>query len=289
MKPPARRDRPPEVVYSPESRILNPGLFLRSVAHDVVNSRELAWQLFWRDINQRYRQSLLGVLWVLIPPLATTLIFVFLNERKILNVGVTDIPYPVYVMLGTLLWQVFTESVMTPLKVFDSCVSIMIKINMPREAPILAGIEQVLFYMGLQLLVAFGALVWFDMPLTWSLLLALPAILVLVLLGTAVGLFLVPLGALYKDVGEGIGILIRFAFFLTPIVYPPPQSWPYSLLVNLNPVTPLLLGARDLMAKGSMGDPSAFFIATGGTVVALVLAFVFYRLSVPIILERLGA
>lgn len=84
-------------------------------------------------------------------------------------------------------------------------------------------------------------------------------------------------------------MLLRFAFFLTPIVYPPPQGWPWSLLVNFNPVVPLLQGARDLMAKGVVTDLFAFWIVCGGSVVALFLALIVYRIAIPVVLERMGA
>jgi len=289
MYPDEKQNALSERIYSPESQILNPIGFLRAIVRDLLLSRDLAWRLFIRDLHQRYRQSIFGVLWVLVPPLVTTLIFVFLNEKKILNIASTDIPYPVYVLLGTVLWQVFTESVNAPLKMFDSCTAIMIKINMPREAPILAGMGQVLFYMGLQLLVALGAMLYFNIGFSWNLLWVPPALLVLISLGTAFGLVLVPVGALFKDVGESIGILLRFAFFLTPIVYPPPQTWPYSMLVQLNPVTPLLIGIRDLITKGTMTDISTFLFVSGLSLTACLLAFILYRLSVPIVLERLGS
>ncbi len=278
-----------EKIYSAHARIGHLSVFFHSMATDLWNARHLAWRLFIREISQRYRQSIFGILWILLPPLATALVFVFLNANKILNIGETDIPYPVYVLLGTLLWQVFTESVLAPLKAFESCTSIMIKINMPREAPILAGAAQVLFFMGVQMILAVGALIWFGVHFSPAILLAPLAILALVIMGSAIGIFLVPLGALYKDVGEGSAMLLRFAFFLTPIVYPPPQAWPWSLLVSINPVVPLLQGARDLMAKGYIADMTPFWFACGGGVVALLLALFFYRIAIPVVLERMGA
>jgi lipopolysaccharide transport system permease protein len=253
------------------------------------DSRELAWQLFLRDIRQRYRQSVLGVIWVIIPPIITTLIFIVLNDRKILNIPPTDIPYPIYVMIGTLLWQVFSESVTTPLKQFESCTPIMIKINMPREAPILSSVWQLLFFLGMQSLVAFGAFIYFDLPLTGAMLLAIPLIFILMIMGMAVGVLLIPLGALYKDVGESIGIVLRFLFFLTPIVYPPPTSWPYSLLVQWNPVSPLVMGARDLITKGEIVEVMPVLIVSGGVFLLAGLALLLFRISIPIVLERLGA
>ncbi|MBF0109816.1 MAG: ABC transporter permease [Magnetococcales bacterium] len=289
MTEPERKTILVERVYSSESPLRHPLDFFRLAWRDVVDSRDLAWRLFRRDLQQRYRQSVFGFLWLLIPPIVTTAIFVFLNEKSILNLGATEIPYPVYVMLGTLLWQIFTESVMAPMTLFESCVPIMIKINMPREAPILAAVGQVLFVSVLQLMIAFAAMLYFGVAWHWTVALAPFVILVLILLGATVGLFLVPIGALYKDVKEGITIFLRLAFFLTPIVYPPPQSWPYSMIVNVNPVTPILQAARDCLARGTLADPGGLLWLTGGIVVVFFLALIYYRLAIPVILERLGA
>lgn len=259
------------------------------MARDLWNSKELAWQLFRRDVSQRYRQSVLGILWVLVPPLVTTGIFVFLNSHKILNIEPTDIPYPVYVMLGTLLWQIFSESVLAPLQAFNACVPIMTKINMPREAPILAGMGQVLFYASVQFLPALGIMIWSGVPLGPAILLAPLAILILMIQGMAVGLFLVPVGGLFRDINEGASLALKLAFFLTPIVYPPPKEWPWSLLVSLNPVAPILQGARDILTKGTLNDPITFWLISGGSLVALLLALIFYRLAIPVVLERMGA
>ncbi|MBF0296725.1 MAG: ABC transporter permease [Magnetococcales bacterium] len=278
-----------EKVYSFRSRIRHPGEFLLAMSRDVWRSRELAGQLLQREIRQRYRQSVLGFFWIVIPPIVTTLIFVMLQKNNIINIQATEIPYPLYVMLGTVLWQVFTESVLAPLKAFDSCVGIMIKINMPREAPILAGMAQVLFFMGVQLLLAVGCLLWFGVTFAPGMVLAPLAVLALVIMGTGIGLFLVPLGGLFKDVAEGVGMLLRLLFFMTPIVYPPPTGWPWSLLVSLNPIVPVLTAARDLLAKGVVQEWAPFWFAAGGGVVLLLFGLLFYRITIPVVLERLGA
>ncbi|MBF0417798.1 MAG: ABC transporter permease [Magnetococcales bacterium] len=280
---------PVERIHTARSGILNPGLLFRELIVHLWGSRHLARQLFLRDIRQRYRQSVFGLLWILVPPLATTAIFVFLNARKILNIDPTDIPYPIYVLLGTLLWQIFSESVLAPLKAFDACTPIMIKINMPREAPILVGLLQVFFFMGIQLIPVIGIMIWSGVRLSPALLITPLAILMLILLGMSIGLCLVPLGGLFRDIHEGSAMALKLLFFLTPVVYPAPQEWPWSLIVSLNPVTPLLQGARDLMSQGAMRDPEAFWIVCLIVIVLLPLALIFYRLAVPLVLERMGA
>ncbi|MEO5347592.1 MAG: ABC transporter permease [Magnetococcus sp. YQC-9] len=278
-----------ERVYSPRCRARHPLSLVHAMLADLWGSRHLAKLLFLRDIRQRYRQSVLGFFWILVPPLVTSAIFVFLNARKILNIDPTDIPYPVYVLVGTLLWQIFSESVLAPLKAFNACVPILIKINMPREAPLLVGILQILFFAGIQLIPVLGIMVWSGFPINTTLWIAPLAILMLMLLGLTIGMLLVPFGALYQDIHEGSAMGLRLLFFLTPVVYPTPRDWPWSLVVSLNPVTSLLQGARDLMTKGVMHDPAAFWIVCGLVFLFLPLALLFYRLAVPLVLERMGA
>ena len=76
---------------------------------DLFSSRELAWRLFIRDISAQYRQSVLGYLWVFIPPLVASLPFIYLNSQGIVKIGGTPIPYAAYAIIGTIIWQVFVD------------------------------------------------------------------------------------------------------------------------------------------------------------------------------------
>jgi lipopolysaccharide transport system permease protein len=277
------------VVYDTTSQIRTPGLLLRSMWQDAKDSRELSWRLFIRDISAQYRQSLFGILWAFVPPIIASVIFIVLKSRNVVNFGETDIPYPVYVLVGTILWQLFTESLNAPLKSVTMAKPLLAKINFPREALIISSIYLVVFNLLIKLVVLAVILVIYQMPLTWGLLLAPLAILMLVLLGIGAGLLLTPLGALYTDVATSLPIIVQLFFFVTPVVYPPPQTFPFALLVILNPVSPLLIAARDLIAKGEITNIVPFVVVSGLTVVILFAAWVIYRIALPIIIERMSA
>src|SRR3984957_18917231 len=104
-----------EIIYSSQSRLRSPRLFLREMISDLRNSREAAWHLFARNLRSQYRQSFLGYIWILLPPLATALLWVYLNWTQTLAIRHTDIPYPIYVLTGTMLWQVFSDALYCPL------------------------------------------------------------------------------------------------------------------------------------------------------------------------------
>ncbi len=244
---------------------------------DLIDSRELAWRLTIRDISAQYRQSLMGILWAFFPPIATALIFIVLNNRKIINIGETDIPYPAFAMFGTVLWQIFIESLNSPLKVVTKSKKMISKINFPREALILSAFEQTLFSLFIKLLILIAVFIFFQIPITWYTLLCLPAILILMLLGLTFGLLLTPAGILYTDITQGLTIITGLWFFITPVVYPPPTSFPFSLLTIINPVGPILTGARDLACKGVLNNPIPFFIITFLMFVFLIIAWIIYN------------
>jgi lipopolysaccharide transport system permease protein len=257
--------------------------------NDMKNSRELAWRLFVRDFFARYRRSVLGIFWSFLPPILTGLVFIVLQKKGVVHLGPTEIPYPVYVLVGTILWQLFTESLNAPLNTVRASISMLGKVNFPREALIVSAFYQVLVNLLIKSLVLAGTFIYFGISLSAGILIAPVAILVLILLGMTIGLILTPLGMLFTDVGSSLAILTQVWFFLTPVVYPAPKTFPYSLIATLNPVSPVLMAARDLMTRGTMDDPLLFAVVSGLTLVGLLFAWVMYRLAMPIIIERMSA
>lgn len=256
---------------------------------DLKASRELAWRLFVRDVSARYRQSLLGVLWAFVPPLITSVIFIVLQSRAVINFGETAIPYPVYVLIGTLLWQLFADALNAPLRSVTAAKSMLAKINFPREALIVSAIYMVLFDLLIKLAILTIVFILFRLQPTWALLLAPLPMLTLVLLGIAAGLLLTPLGVLYTDIGTSLPVVVQLLFFVTPVVYSPPESLPFSAIAYLNPVSPPLIATRDLIATGAINNIVPFVTVAVLSLTLLVIAWVVYRVAMPIIIERMSA
>ncbi|NTV48340.1 MAG: ABC transporter permease [Geobacteraceae bacterium] len=282
-------DTLPKTVYTPESQMHSPAKLAKAMWNDLKDSRELAWRLFVRDFSARYRQSFLGIFWAFLPALLSGLVFIFLQAKNVVNLGSVDIPYPVFVIIGTTLWQTFSESISGPLKAVHDGKSMLAKINFPREALVVAALYEVLFSVAIKYVVIVAVLLFFKMPLGLGLIYSIPAVLSLIFLGMALGLFLTPIGMLYSDIGSALTIFIQFWFLVTPVVYAPPHSFPYSLIATLNPVSPLLVGTRDLMTKGIILDTTLFMSVSACSVIGLFVAWVVYRVSMPIIIERISS
>jgi len=279
----------PEVVYTPESQLRKPRQLLKSMWHDLMASRELAWRLFVRNISAMYRQTMLGYVWAFLPPVFTTLTFVFLNSQKIFSVGETDIPYPAYVMIGTLLWQGFADAMNSPLRMINQSKSFLAKINFPREALILAGIGEVLFNFAIRLILLFIVFFWYKISVPMTVFWAPLGILAMMALGLMFGVLLAPLGVLYQDIEKGLPLITGMWMFLTPVVYPPPTGWPASLLSSLNPVSPLLITTREMITTGNFTHLTGFIVIIGLTLTLLFIGWILYRLALPHLIERISA
>ncbi|MCW9682212.1 ABC transporter permease [Dolichospermum planctonicum UHCC 0167] len=277
------------VVYRPESHIRHPLQLFREMGRDLLASRELAWRLLVRDISAQYRQSLLGIFWAFIPPIITAAGFTLAKSNGIVNIGNTELPYAAYVMFSMSLWQTFVEALNSPVQALTAAKAMLARINFPREALIVAKLGEVFFNFGIKLILIVGLFIWFKIPVTLSLILAPVALIHLILLGTFIGLLLAPMGALYQDVTKGLTLITGLWLFLTPVVYPVPSNGVFGSIVKLNPVTPLLITTRELATTGVISNPQGFWIASLIAILGLLLAWIFYRLAMPFVIERISS
>ena len=237
-------DSPTTRIYTPESPLVNPTQLWREMVHDLWAGRELAWRLALRDVSAQYRQSVLGVLWALIGPLANTAVWLFLTGSKVVQVNETSIPYPLFVLTGTLLWSILIDALNAPLQQVNANKALLAKINFPREALILSGVYQTLFNAAIKLGILLLVLPFLGVHPGWGGLLIPLGLFSLVLSGTAVGLLITPLGVLYGDIGRGIPLITQFLMYLSPVVFPLATTGWTAQLMRLNPLTPLILNAR---------------------------------------------
>ena len=158
----------PVAVYTPASKLTDPTQLFQSMLRDLALSRELAWRLFIRNINARYRQTLLGYAWAVVMPIITTSVFVFLQKSGYFTVGETQVPYALFLITGLVLWQVFADAVQAPLRMVQQSYSILTKVNFPREALIITGAGEVLFAFLIRLTLIALAIFWFGIDVSWA-------------------------------------------------------------------------------------------------------------------------
>jgi lipopolysaccharide transport system permease protein len=278
----------PVTVYTSESVLRNPGKLLRTMFRDLLRSRELAWRLFVRDVSAQYRQSILGYVWVFIPPLVAGLPFIFLNSQGIIQIGDTAIPYAAYAIIGTTIWQVFADALNAPMRVMNAARSFITRINLPMEAVLLSALGHIVLGFLARLVLVIGVLFWFRLTPPATAVLFPLGILSLVLVGFVIGVLIAPLGMLYGDVQQMVPIATTFLMLLTPVVYPVPQSGAAATVAALNPLTPLVVATRDWLTTGGSAYGTGLVVVTAAAVAVALLGWIVFRVAMPHLIARIG-
>ncbi len=273
--------------YSSRSEIRHPVQLFQNIFRDAWRGRELAWRLFVRNLRGMYRQTLLGLFWVFLPPILNTAFWVFLrNSTDVLKTDELQINFTVYVLVGMIFWQSFIEAFQMPLNMLNKNRNMISKLNFPRESLLLVGIGEVLFDLAIRLLLLIPAFVYFQVTVPITILLMPLALLALVLLALGLGLLILPIGSLYQDVSRFISVALPFWMILTPIVYPVIEGSPLNWI---NPAAPLLVVARDWTLMGGTEFVQSGLIYGLAAVPVFLLGLLVYRISIPLLIERMTA
>jgi lipopolysaccharide transport system permease protein len=269
------------VIYSSEAQFSRPAAFFREAIDDLRASPRIGARLFAAQLRGRSRRSLLGYLWLLLPPAAVTFLCVYLQSRGILKAGPTELPYLLYVLSGILLWQVFVEALNAPVQQILAARQLISRSRVPHEAIFVGAAFDVLLSAVVRLsllLLAFWLHEGAVFPGPGLLLSALA----LILLGFSIGLLAAPWALLYDDARHALTLVATFWFFLTPVAY---RAVPDGFLA-LNPVTPLLETARSAFTGGAWAG--GFLVVTAAAASMLAAGWLLYRLARPYVVERLG-
>ena len=262
---------------------------LKDSLKDIYKSRFLAKQFTVRDIKAQYRQSYFGILWAFVTPLSTAIVWIFLSSSGTVVLSDTGVPYPVYVFSGTLIWSIIKEAINTPTSSTNGARGILSKINFPKEALIISGIYKLLFNSAIKIILLIILMVIYQVQFQWVLFLFPFGLLAAILFGIALGLLITPISMLYKDIGSAINLGLSFVMYITPVVYVIPNKGIMRLLMQFNPLTPIIEVTRYLLVGGSYSNLTMYFIIIGCSIPLLLLALVWYRISIPIIVERMSA
>jgi len=275
-----------EITRDGSAELRHPRRFVRTAIHDLKNSGELTRRLLGHSLRARYRQSVLGYVWLVVTPLATAGVWLFLQSARIVHFDDTGMPYPAFVITGVFLWASFLKMLNAPLQQLSSSRHLLAKIKFPWESLVVAGWIEALLEILIYLVILALVYAYFGIPLT-GILAAGPAVAALLLLGAAAGLILAPFGVIFEDVPRSLGVATFLLFFLTPVVYPPPQTMPGALTSLANPVGILLVTGREIMASLPPSHPLLALGSGIGAVIILVLGWLMFRLSAPHLVSKL--
>lgn len=279
----------PVQVFTPESGMKNPLRLLGESLQDGWTGRELAWRMFVRNIRGLYRQTFLGFFWAFLPPLANTAVWLLLRQAGAIDLAEgIEVNYAIYVVTGMVVWQTFVEAFQAPLQAVNSNRNMLSKLRFPRESILVTSLMEVIFNLGVRLIVLYPLLLIAGVAWTPWLLVAPLIMLWLAALGLAIGLLIMPLGMLYQDVGKLIAVAVPVWMIVTPIVYGTPDGWNGNPLNWINPASPMLTLARDLMVFGAADVWTSAAVWALLAIPLLAAGLLYYRLSIPVLVERIS-
>ncbi len=204
---------------------------------DFLRYRDLLFLLVWRDISIRYRQTALGLFWVLLQPLSAALIFAFCIGR-LAKIPSDGLPYLAFAYSGMVIWGLFAQSMERASGSIVGDERLITKVYFPRWIIPLSTIGSTLVDFTISVIMLFILLLAFGIYPGWHVLLVLPAVLQLLIFTASLGLLAAALNAKYRDIRYLTTFGLQLLLFMSPIFYsygiiPLPTLW----IWYLNPVT----------------------------------------------------
>lgn len=244
---------------------------------EIWQYRELLYFLSWRDIKVRYKQTLLGVLWAIIQPFFTMVVFsIFFG--KLAKIPSDGIPYPIFAFAALVPWTLFANALTQSSNSLVQSANLLKKVYFPRLiipiSSVLAGTVDFLlaFILLLAMMLFYGILP--TVNIVW-----LPFFLLLTC-GTAlgVGLWLSAMNVKFRDVRYTVPFLTQFWLFATPIAYPSSLlSDPWRTLYGLNPMAGVIEGFRWALLGTETAPGSLIVVSVFTMVILLGTGLAFFR------------
>ena len=238
--------------------------------------RELLYFLMWRDLKVRYKQTVLGAAWAIIQPFFTMIIFT-LFFGNLAHVPSDDIPYPVFVYAGLLIWTFFSNAVSNSGNSLVGNQNLLTKVYFPRVMIPTATVGAGLVDFAIAFVILVGMMLYYHVSVTWTVLLAPVIVLFTTLLALAVGLWVSALNVKYRDVRFALPFLIQVWMFLSPVIYPSsfvPAKWRWLLM--LNPLTGLIDNFRAVLFAQTINWTS-LYLSVGITLALVVYAAYLFK------------
>jgi lipopolysaccharide transport system permease protein len=275
LKPGQPALEPPTIVIEPSRGWMS--LQLRAL----WEYRELLYFLVWRDLKVRYKQTALGVAWIVLQPVISMVVFSLLFGT-LLKVPSGDVPYPIFAYAALLPWNYFAGALSRCSTSLVGSANLITKVYFPRLVIPVSGVLSGLVDFAIAFLVLIGLMVYYQVTPTWAVALLPGFMLLAMVTALGFGLWLSALNVRYRDIGYLVPFLVQIWMYVTPVIYGAtliPER--FRFLVSLNPMAGVTEGFRWALLGSQLADaraPGTLFIASVAIALAvLVSGAVFFR------------
>ena len=241
--------------------------------------RELLYFLVWRDVKIRYKQTALGIVWIVLQPVVTMIVFSALFGG-LLGVPSNGVPYPIFLYSALLPWQYFAQSLGRSSTSLVDSQQLISKIYFPRLVIPISGILTGLVDFGVAFLVLIVMMAYYRIQPTWAIILLPGFILIAMITALGFSLWLAALNVRYRDIRHLVPFMIQIWMYLTPVIYGATLV-PESLrpLLALNPMTGVVEGFRWALLGNYLTDtspPGVLFLVSIIIALIVLISGLFY-------------
>lgn len=261
-----------------------------SMVPDVIRSRGLLYDLFWKDLRAKYRRAVIGLLWAVLQPVLMMLILTFvfgylLRDLMGSRIGGSEHTYAVFLLAGLVPWQFLIVGLTGATNSIVANQDLIKKVYFPRETVPLAAILYSVLNFAIGFVTFLVVLCVLEGPgsLGVGLVFAPVVFLVQLALITGLGLACAALNVLYRDVAYMVEVALAFGFYATPIIYDLPRDlspWLYRLYM-LNPMAHLIEAYRQALLMNRFPDAGHLLWPLAAAAAALVFGAWVFRRTAP--------
>lgn len=282
-------DGVPVTIYQPNER--RGGLLwgLRQAGEDITASRHVIVRLFWRDFVAQFRQKILGYLWALLGPLLGIVSFLFLYFVGVLKPGEGEIPYTVFVLMGSTIWGCLPGAMGAVSGGLQNQADLILRTRIPKLALAISSLAGVAYSIMISMVTMAIVLIAVGVKPTWWFMAYPLLVLPMVLLGTALGLVLSVLGTIARDLTPLFTQALSLVMYVTPVIFLPStiQNPLVRSIIEWNPISYLIDVPRSLICLGRADDVDTYVLVAVSTVALITVGLRVFYLLEDLVAERL--
>ena len=283
------KDGTPITVYQPNES--QGGLIwgVRQAYHDIVASRHVIVRLFWRDFVAQFRQKILGYFWALLSPLLGVLSFLFLFFVGVLQPGEGEIPYTVYVLVGSTIWGCLPGAMGAVSGGLQAQADLIMRTRVPKLALAVSSLAGLFYGILVSMITMVVIFVVTGVTPSWWFLAYPLLVLPMVVLGTAIGLVLSVLGSIARDLTPMANQVLALAMYITPVIYVHStiQNAFVRTVIGWNPISYLVDVPRSLVCLGRADNVDIYLLISLGTLGLVAIGLRIFYLLEGLVAERL--
>lgn len=278
-----------QIVYEPNQRAKTG--WIRSwiiLFKNVIEYRELIYQLWRRDFLMQYKKSFLGMGWLIFAPIMGIVSWVFMNATGVLTPGDVGIPYPAYVLLSTTIFGLFSGFFGATASSLQTTQGFINQVNFAHDVIIVKqGLQQLSSFL-ITFTVSVVALFFFGVFPSWKIIFFPLMVFPIFFIGAAMGMIVSVISVVFPDITRVVNFVVGLLLYVTPVIYSPKfDNDILQIIIKYNPLTYIIGDARDLIIYGRIENLQNYCISIAGALILFLVAWRFFYISEEKVIEKM--